>query len=76
MEAGSIIHPDGHKAEKSFDAPIENPHVELLPSLGIPQGISVKASRKPAFKQVVLYFIVFYILCTAAGLLYVTFIKY
>lgn len=75
MEAGSIIHPEGFKSEKSLDAPIENPHVELLPSLEIPTGTSVKASRKPALKQVALYFIVFYVVFTAAGLLYVTFVK-
>jgi hypothetical protein len=73
MEAGSVIHPEGHKDEKPFDTPIENPHVELLPSLEIPKGMTVKASRRPAFKQVLLYFIVFYLLFTAAGLLYVTF---
>ena len=73
MEAGSVIHPEGQKKDASFDRPLENPHVELLPSLEIPQGIHVKHSKRPAFKQLMIYFIVIYVLFTAAGLLYETF---
>lgn len=75
MEAGTVVHPEGKNSEQSFDAPIDVEQKQVLPSLGIPSGITFKTPRGPALKQVVLYFAVFYVLITVAGLLYVTLVN-
>lgn len=72
MEAGTVVHPDGKKNEQSFDAPIGVDQKQVLPSLGIPDGVAFKMPRGPAIKQALGYFIVFYLLFTVAGLLHVS----